>query len=66
LAGKNPWVWAGGRLWLASFRGFGLLKTLAEAAGTTTVSIRDAAKEAEGMNTCERSATRLWANTWLW
>jgi len=44
LAGKNPWVWAAA-LWLASFRKFGLLKVLAEAAGTTTVSIRNAAKK---------------------
>jgi transcription initiation factor TFIIIB Brf1 subunit/transcription initiation factor TFIIB len=41
LAGKNPWVSA---LWLASFKRLGLLKALAEAAGTTPVSIRNAAK----------------------
>jgi transcription initiation factor TFIIIB Brf1 subunit/transcription initiation factor TFIIB len=44
LAGKNPWVSAAAALWLASFRRFGLLKALAEAAGTTTASIRNAAK----------------------
>jgi hypothetical protein len=43
LAGKNPWVWAAA-LWLASFKKLGLLKALAEAAGTTTASIRKAAK----------------------
>jgi len=43
LAGKNPWVWAAAALWLASFKRFGLLKALAEAAGTTPVSIRNAA-----------------------
>jgi len=43
LAGKNPWVSAAAALWLASFRRLGLLKALAEAAGTTTVSIRKAA-----------------------
>ena len=43
LAGKNPWVSAAAALWLASFKKLGLLKTLAEAAGTTTVSIRKAA-----------------------
>jgi transcription initiation factor TFIIIB Brf1 subunit/transcription initiation factor TFIIB len=43
LAGKNPWVWAAAALWLASFKKLGLLKALAEAAGTTTVSIRKAA-----------------------
>jgi transcription initiation factor TFIIB len=43
LAGKSPWVSAAAALWLASFRRLGLLKALAEAAGTTTVSIRKAA-----------------------
>jgi transcription initiation factor TFIIIB Brf1 subunit/transcription initiation factor TFIIB len=44
LAGKNPWVSAAAALWLASFRRLGLLKALAEAAGTTPTSIRNAAK----------------------
>ncbi len=44
LAGKNPWVSAAAALWLASFKKFGLLKRLAEAAGITTASIRNAAK----------------------
>jgi len=43
LFGKNPWVWAAAGLWLASLKKLGLLKRLAEAAGTTTVSIRKAA-----------------------
>jgi transcription initiation factor TFIIIB Brf1 subunit/transcription initiation factor TFIIB len=43
LAGKNPWVSAAAALWLASFRRLGLLKALAEASGTTTASIRNAA-----------------------
>ena len=43
LAGKNPWVSAAAGLWLASFKKLGLLKALAEAAGTTTASIRNAA-----------------------
>jgi transcription initiation factor TFIIIB Brf1 subunit/transcription initiation factor TFIIB len=42
LSGKNHWVWAA--LWLASSKRLGLLKALAEAAGTTTVSIRKAAE----------------------
>jgi len=42
LFGKNPWVSAAA-LWLASLKRLGLLKRLAEAAGTTTVSIRKAA-----------------------
>jgi transcription initiation factor TFIIIB Brf1 subunit/transcription initiation factor TFIIB len=45
LAGKNPWVSAAAALWLASFRKFGLLKALAEAAGSAPVSIRDAARK---------------------
>jgi hypothetical protein len=45
LAGKNPWVWAAAALWLASFKMLGLLKALAEASGTTTASIRNAAKK---------------------
>ena len=45
LFGKNPWVSAAAALWLASFKKLGLLKALAEAAGTTTVSIRKAAKK---------------------
>jgi len=44
LFGKNPWVSAAAALWLASFKRFGLLKALAEAAGATTASIRNAAK----------------------
>ncbi len=42
LFGKNPWVWAAA-LWLASLKKLGLLKALAEAAGTTPTSIRNAA-----------------------
>ncbi len=45
LTGKNPWVWAVAALWLASFKRLGLLKALAEAAGTTTASIRNAANK---------------------
>jgi transcription initiation factor TFIIB len=43
LAGKNPWVSAAAALWPASLKKLGLLRALAEAAGTTTVSIRKAA-----------------------
>jgi transcription initiation factor TFIIIB Brf1 subunit/transcription initiation factor TFIIB len=43
LAGKNPWVSAAAALWLASLKRLGLLKALAEASGTTTASIRNAA-----------------------
>ncbi|MFZ8808368.1 MAG: TFIIB-type zinc ribbon-containing protein [Pyrobaculum sp.] len=43
LFGKNPWVSAAAALWLASFKKLGLLKALAEASGTTTASIRNAA-----------------------
>jgi transcription initiation factor TFIIIB Brf1 subunit/transcription initiation factor TFIIB len=44
LAGKNPWVSAAA-LWLASLKKLGLLKALAEAAGTTPTSIRNAANK---------------------
>jgi transcription initiation factor TFIIB len=43
LFGKNPWVSAAAALWLASLKRLGLLKALAEAAGTTPTSIRNAA-----------------------
>jgi transcription initiation factor TFIIB len=43
LFGKNPWVSAAVALWLASFKKLGLLKALAEAAGTTPTSVRNAA-----------------------
>ncbi len=43
LTGKNPWVSAAAALWLASFKKLGLLTKLAEASGTTPVSIRKAA-----------------------
>jgi transcription initiation factor TFIIB len=43
LFGKNPWVSAAAALWLASLKRLGLLKALAEASGTTPVSIRKAA-----------------------
>jgi len=44
LFGKNPWVSAAA-LWLASLKKLGLLKALAEAAGTTPTSIRNAANK---------------------
>jgi hypothetical protein len=37
-------VWAAAALWLASLKKLGLLKALAEAAGTTPPSVRNAAK----------------------
>jgi transcription initiation factor TFIIIB Brf1 subunit/transcription initiation factor TFIIB len=43
LFGKNPWVSSAAALWLASLKKLGLLKALAEAAGTTPASIRNAA-----------------------
>ncbi len=43
LFGKNPWVSAAAALWLASLKKLGLLKALAEAAGTTQASVRNAA-----------------------
>ena len=44
LVGKNPWVSAAAALWLASSKKRGLLKKLAEVAGSTPPSVRDAAK----------------------
>jgi transcription initiation factor TFIIB len=44
LVGRNPWIWAAAALWLASFKKRGLLKRLAEAAGSTPPSVRDAAE----------------------
>ncbi len=44
LLGKNPWAWAAAALWLASFKKPGLLKALAEAAGSNPSSVRDAAR----------------------
>jgi transcription initiation factor TFIIIB Brf1 subunit/transcription initiation factor TFIIB len=43
LFGKNPWVSAAAALWLASLKRLGLLTRLAEAAGTTPTSVRNAA-----------------------
>jgi len=48
LFGKNPWVSAAA-LWLASLKKLGLLKALAEAAGTTTVSHKESRREDAGM-----------------
>jgi transcription initiation factor TFIIB len=45
LPGKNPWVWAAAALWLASSRRPGLLTRLAEAAGSTPLGVKDAAKK---------------------
>jgi transcription initiation factor TFIIIB Brf1 subunit/transcription initiation factor TFIIB len=45
LAGKNPWVSVVAALWLASFRRLGLLKALAEAAGTPPTSVRNVANK---------------------
>ena len=43
LFGKNPWVSVAAALWPASLKKLGLLKALAETAGTTHTSIRKAA-----------------------
>jgi transcription initiation factor TFIIIB Brf1 subunit/transcription initiation factor TFIIB len=44
LVGKNPWVWAA-TLCMASFKKLGLLKRLAEEAGSTPTSNRNAANK---------------------
>jgi len=64
LVGKNPWVWAAAAaLWLASFRDFGLLKTLAKAAGSSVVSIRDAARRLRARCTRRLSNSPRWGST---
>jgi transcription initiation factor TFIIIB Brf1 subunit/transcription initiation factor TFIIB len=42
VVGRNPWVLAAAALWLATHRKHGMLMRLAEAAGVTDVSIKNA------------------------
>jgi len=44
-AGRNPWVLAAASLWLATYKEYGMLMRLAEAAGATIVGVKDAAKK---------------------
>jgi len=45
VAGRNPWVLAAASLWLATYKEYGMLVRLAEAAGVTIVGVKDAAKK---------------------
>jgi len=44
VAGRNPWVLAAAALWLATYKEYGMLMRLAEAAGVTIVGIKSAAR----------------------
>ncbi len=43
-AGRNPWVLAAASLWLATYKEYGMLMRLANAAGVTIVGVKDAAR----------------------
>jgi len=43
-AGRNPWVLAAASLWLATYKEYGMLMRLAEAAGVTIVGVKNAAR----------------------
>jgi Transcription initiation factor TFIIIB, Brf1 subunit/Transcription initiation factor TFIIB len=43
-AGRNPWVLAAASLWLATYKEYGMLIRLAEAAGVTIVGVKNAAR----------------------
>jgi len=44
VLGRNPWVLAAASLWLATYREYGMLIRLAEAAGATVVGVKGAAR----------------------
>ncbi|MFP3200212.1 MAG: hypothetical protein RXR06_10115, partial [Thermoproteus sp.] len=44
VAGRNPWVLAAAALWLATYKEYGMLIRLAEAAGVTIVGVKGAAR----------------------
>ncbi len=43
-AGRNPWVLAAAALWLATYKEYGMLIRLANAAGATIVGVKNAAR----------------------
>jgi len=43
-AGRNPWVLAAAALWLATYKEYGMLMRLAEAAGATVEAVKNAAR----------------------
>jgi transcription initiation factor TFIIB len=44
VAGRSPWVLAAAALWLATYKEYGMLIRLAEAAGATIVGVKNAAR----------------------
>jgi len=44
VVGRNPWVLAAAALWLATYKEYGMLMRLAEAAGVTIVGVKGAAR----------------------
>jgi len=42
--GRNPWVLAAASLWLATYREYGMLIRLANAAGATVEGVKNAAR----------------------
>jgi Transcription initiation factor TFIIIB, Brf1 subunit/Transcription initiation factor TFIIB len=44
VVGRNPWVLAAASLWLATYREYGMLMRLAEAAGATVEGVKNAAR----------------------
>jgi transcription initiation factor TFIIIB Brf1 subunit/transcription initiation factor TFIIB len=44
VVGRNPWVLAAAALWLATYKEYGMLIRLAEAAGVTIVGVKGAAR----------------------
>jgi transcription initiation factor TFIIIB Brf1 subunit/transcription initiation factor TFIIB len=44
VVGRNPWVLAAASLWLATYKEYGMLMRLAEAAGATVVGVKSAAR----------------------
>jgi len=48
-AGRNPWVLAAAALWLATYKEYGMLMRLAEAAGATVEGVKNAARR-KGMS----------------
>ncbi|PLC64083.1 hypothetical protein B7L68_05250 [Thermoproteus sp. CP80] len=44
VLGRNPWVLAAAALWLATYKEYGMLIRLAEAAGATVEAVKSAAR----------------------
>ncbi|MFP3349670.1 MAG: hypothetical protein RXN90_10125 [Thermoproteus sp.] len=44
VVGRNPWVLAAASLWLATYKEYGMLMRLANAAGAAVVGVKGAAR----------------------